>query len=342
MGNREIIKIGGEFEINSELLNEFDIQSDVEVRLFSTGRSALMAILLDLKGIKKNKIHLPYYICHTVVEACFKVGYEVVFYELTDQFLFPLEYLEDINFNEVLLSVNYFGFVNDNELIFKIRSLRSDILIISDQVQSIWTVSDSIADYAFTSYRKHLSVTDGAIVYKNNKKFSVQDDAEINFFAQYKLIGALLKNLNITDRTYLSYFEMGEQLLYKEGKISKCSKASNYILAKLDFKKIQFKRKMNYKFVYEYAKEKNIKFLFDYDNSITPLCVPIMLNNRNKVRKDLMGQNIFLPVHWPISKFSAPSSFAKYLAENELSLVIDQRYSEEQITYQMDHLIKYL
>ena len=66
--------------------------------------------------------------------------------------------------------------------------------------------------------------------------------------------------------------------------------------------------------------------------------VPIILKNRNNIRKSLMANNIFLPVHWPINNFNASSKLAKALSDNELSLVIDQRYSEKDMIYQLQNL----
>jgi hypothetical protein len=333
-------KIGGEFEIKPELLSGFDLADVMEIGLFSSGRSALTAILLDAKEPWRSKIHIPYYTCHTVVEACMLAGYEVSFYELTDKFAFPLEYLDLIKPHEVLLSINYFGFINDNYIIKNIRDVRPDIITVSDQVHSIWTVKDSIANYSFTSYRKHLSVTDGAIAYKSGKQLTPAKGVNNNNFSQYKLLGALLKNEGTADRSYLSYFEKGEEMLNKETEVTKASKESCFLLNNIHFHEIKKKRSENYKLVYDLLRNKDIEFLFEFDESIIPLCVPIVLENRDTVRRKMMESNIFLPIHWLIHKYNFESAVSKKLANHELSVLIDQRNSKEDIIREINCLLK--
>lgn len=71
------------------------------------------------------------------------------------------------------------------------------------------------------------------------------------------------------------------------------------------------------------------------DTAFVPMFVPIFLENRNEMRKKLMKNNIFCPVHWP---FNASEEDKNSLYDTELSLVCDQRYSSND----MENIVKVL
>ena len=59
-----------------------------------------------------------------------------------------------------------------------------------------------------------------------------------------------------------------------------------------------------------------------------PLFVPIK-DIRDEVRKILRQHNIFCPVHWPLREDMKTLPVCSEMTRKELSLVIDQRYTEE-------------
>lgn len=176
-------KIGGEFEIDPRMLFGFAEYNPKKIELYSSGRSALMAILHYISNKKKtNTIHLPFYICQSVVNACINSNFHICFYELTPNLQFPIEYLDDIKKCEILIIVNYFGFIEDKNVITEIKKLRPDIIIISDHVQSFWTYDKSEADFSFTSLRKHFPVPEGALIYCKDQSFKFEEHInETNF-----------------------------------------------------------------------------------------------------------------------------------------------------------------
>ena len=52
--------------------------------------------------------------------------------------------------------------------------------------------------------------------------------------------------------------------------------------------------------------------------------VPIISKNRNNIRKKLIENNIYCPIHWTSFNNSNNEIYA-----NELSLICDQRYAKE-------------
>ncbi|HRR19643.1 MAG TPA: hypothetical protein P5332_11410 [Ignavibacteriales bacterium] len=332
----ERFKIGGEFEFDLQLLKDFEKNMSVDSPIqFSCGRAALTAILLDISNKVKNIIYVPYYICFSVVDSCINSKFETRFYELDEHFQFPLDYLDKIPNNACLMIVNYFGLIDVNEIINKIKTLRNDLTIIGDYVQSYWNCHLSNADYSFTSLRKHFAVPDGAIVYKNGKVWNHKFNLTENRFYLKKLLGAILKFNKLPDDLYLKYFEEGEHDLENENKITKASMMSSIVYKNTDIQMIMLKRKDNYKLVNYLGLKNGFEFVFKYSEDNIPMCVPIKIKERDRVRKKLIQKKIFLPVHWPIEHYNKKSILAKEMAENVISLIIDQRYSEDEIEYQV-------
>ena len=131
-------------------------------------------------------------------------------------------------------------------------------------------------------------------------------------------------------------------MLSNEKKITKASRFSEYTYQNYDFKKYNDIREENYCKVYELGSEIGLNFIFPYSKGITPLCVPILLNNRDEVRGKLFKRNIFLPIHWPIDYYNSKSELSNKMAKHELSLLIDHRYSHNEIEYQLNELKKLL
>ena len=55
-----------------------------------------------------------------------------------------------------------------------------------------------------------------------------------------------------------------------------------------------------------------------------PIFVPILTTNREAIRKKLIENEIYCPIHWPKPNDKCESN----LYELELSLICDQRYNE--------------
>lgn len=332
-------KLGGEFEINPNCLLT-DFVKDNSEQLYANGRIALLAILKAISITHCSVIYLPEYLCLSVFAVCKSLGLKIETYELDEGFLFPEDFITHMEDQSILLTVNYFGFVKDQELVKKVRKYRPDVITISDQVQSIWTLEKTVSHFAFTSFRKHFPTPDGAKVFNNTKDYHLPDSGDENTFYFPKLIGSIIKYTSSSDESYLSFFEKGEHMIDEMMSVSSISGLGYSIYKQLDLSEIAIRRRENYELIYDIGRENGLSFLFPYDSEIVPLCVPILLQERNRVRKALMRDKVFLPVHWPLHQFNDSSEQAQYFASRELSLLIDQRYSSDDIKFQMKSLIK--
>ena len=61
-----------------------------------------------------------------------------------------------------------------------------------------------------------------------------------------------------------------------------------------------------------------------------PMFVPILVpeRKRNELRQYLIENEIYCPVHWPLSSYHVLEDRERFIYDNELSLVCDQRYDK--------------
>lgn len=326
--------IGGEFDFDLQSLQYVTsgVSSSLDsVYKYSSGRSALYYILLDVQeryGI--NTVYLPDYLCSSIIIATEKSQMNVVLYSLNDELeiapeVFPLKENE----KAAVLVINYFGLKNTEPQIKTIRSISPNAIIIEDDVQAFFEFNKptQISDYKFTSLRKTFACPDGGLVMTKNK-LSVA--YESNKFHQFKLAASILKSLRqpeyYDDDVYLHLFEKGESLIDDE--ITKgMSDVSQEVIDKTDFGRVSYIRQRNAKQIVEGLKALNISTLIPITDESTPLFVPVWIADRDKVRRRMFEKQIFCPVHWPLEGLSLKKGAE--LVEHEMSIIIDQRYTDE-------------
>lgn len=229
----------------------------------------------------------------------------------------------------VLFLINYFGITNLNPLIIELRDEIPGICIILDNVQALFEMKKpQKVNYSFTSLRKWLPVPDGAIVRTN--EIGMESPKEKNIFSQWKFAGALLKNYRyfseVEDEIYLELFNRGEIFLGKSYSY-KCSDISLSILNTLNYDHIKKIRLDNAEFLVNSLKHIDLSILPCQtkliNSEMVPMFVPICSNKREQIKEKLSNNNIFCPIHWP----PPPAELVNSIYEKELSLVVDQRYS---------------
>ena len=343
MQNRSEI-IGGEFDVDLQSL-KYSHSGNVcldGLYKYSSGRSALYHILLDVK--KRNnisKILLPDYLCSSVVIAAEKVGVEVVFYPLNDKLELDEKHFANLYEEKcAVLLINYFGLQDLQNQVAYVRSLNKDAVIIEDDVQGFYEFQKELVgvDYKFTSLRKTFACPDGGLVKTENL---LPELKTVNKFHQYKLAGSILKSLRkpeyYDDAVYLSMFEKGESMIDDEIAEGMSDMAID-IISKTDIDRLAYIRKRNAKFICDGLAALGMKTIIPVAEDKIPLFVPIYLEDRNKVRKYMFQHNCFCPVHWPLEGMNVKKGAE--MAEHELSIIVDQRYTNADMEYILDLIAK--
>lgn len=321
--------IGGEFPIAvTDVLNaETRHLQATDVYTYSSGRAALYQILKYLKKKKNiNRILLPDYLCSSVLVPAKALGLEYVFYPIDESLELEQDAFAKLyDKNTAVLVINYYGLKDPSKQVTFIRELDNNAIIIEDDVQAFYEFKKELngVDFKFTSLRKTFAVPDGGLV-KTNHNLTQLDS--INTFGQYKAAAALLKSMregNFNDQIYLELFEKGESLIDDELECG-MSPVAQKLYSYVDEERVKVRRLNNAKYLLEQLTKLGIKPIIPLIENHVPLFIPIVLNNRDAVRKAMFKNEIFCPIHWPLEGVDLQRG--SIMAETELSLIIDQRY----------------
>lgn len=335
--------IGGEFPIAvTDILNASIKHSEVpDVYTYSSGRAALYQILKFLKQEKGiNHILLPDYLCSSVLVPVKAWELDYTFFPIDEQLeLEPSSFAKLYKRDSAVLVINYFGLKDLSVQIQAIRSLDENAIIIEDDVQAYYEFKKPLGDvdFKFTSLRKTFAVPDGGLV---KTKYQLPKVETPNTFSQYKAAAALLKSLRegiFNDHIYLEMFEKGESLIDSELERG-ISNIAIRLFDALEVERVKIRRLNNAKYLIEQLEEMGIKPLLPLNEGQVPLFIPVILRNRDKVRKRMFQNEIFCPIHWPLDGMELKRG--KVMAETELSLIIDQRYARKEMEEMQNILIE--
>ncbi len=325
----------------AEIGSEFwapDVRRKTQV--FLSGRTALDFIIRDILAQEKvQRALLPSYCCHTMIEPFLRNGLAVRFYDV-----FPNEKgltgaLPDARDGEVLLVMSYFGYSCLQDLY--LEDMRRWKWVIEDRTHS-WLSSDKPmgADYEFVSYRKWTGLSGVASAHKRKGAFTIRPELRYNEpFVRLRRSARECKARYLADGTggktrYLELFSQAEELLDREYRDCQPTLEDLQALLDLDVERIRAQRGHNARLLVQELRDiPGLDLVFpEPGEGDAPLCVPVLVeeSKRDALRKQLIGADIYCPVHWPLSELHEGISVrGKEIYGRELSLICDQRYEEE-------------
>lgn len=345
-----INEIGSEFSLPSKALKSitplsfFSFGTD-NIFTFS-GRTAIELALKDIKGNKKA--FLPSYCCDSMIEPfrALDIGYAFYDVNFTDKFSVDLKIPNDCN---ILLLCNYFGF-NTPSFDKEIYSFKSrGGIVIEDITHSLLSEKpfNKYSDYLVASLRKWGPLVSGGLCCKMFSEFKVKPvNKPADDFVKLKLEAMELKSQYLLDgdddkkSKFLNLFQKSNSMLSENYSDLLIDSKSLELLSCFDIKKISKTRKDNAKILYDGIKNMSfIKPMFSLDAMNTPLFVPIVLTkeHRDVIRQRLIDNKIYCPVHWSHPKAQCESN----LYDTELSLICDQRYTQDDMKRILDVLNHY-
>ncbi len=331
--------IGGEFDLDIFTLEKKtgDATKNKKISYFSSGRAALYHILKYLK--EERDIHsvlLPDFLCSSITNTIDRCGISYQFYSLSHALDIDYASFQNIYQSDIaIVLINYFGMTDIASQIKEIRKIDKNAIIVEDDVQAYYSFVHEEHDVAFkfTSLRKAFPIPDGSLV-KGIAKLS--EPKNENTFTQYKVAGSILKTMRdhriYGDEVYLNLFEKGENLI-DDNLDSRMSDISLRLLNQLDLDREMILRRRNADFLINGLNELGIRPLLTPSSQQMPLFIPICLANRDEVRRKMFKEHIFCPIHWPLDGLSVECG--RYMAEHELSLIIDQRYGLDDMRKQL-------
>ena len=292
-------EIGSEFwKIESEFLSKkgdlkFFEDLGIDVKYLMSGRTAIDYVLNDIEDNIKL-VYMPDYCCNSMVQPFVDNGYSVEYYKVD---LINKKYYIDDQVNcSIFFGMSYFGYENSNMDNYIKKFKKRNIVVLEDITHRLFCQNNYCkeSDYLIASLRKWLPIYTGA-------------------------------NINIDCKNvFLDLFNISNKLI-TDYKNRKMDEESLEILKNIDIDDITKKRICNTKIIQEnFIDYNNIRLLYNYKDGDCPLFVPIISKSRDNIRKKLIKNNIYCPIHWPNFNYSNNEIYT-----NELSLICDQRYNEE-------------
>lgn len=281
---------------------------------FLSGRSALQSIISESK-IKT--IALPSWCCDSMIKPFLDAGVKVSFYPV----YFDNTLIQDFSNvkAEAVLIMDYFGykgFCDFKEL---------DLTVIYDATHSVFSTPVIKADYYFGSLRKWAGFWTGGFAYPVNGVSNV-DEKYISLRKEAMIQKELYISGDTSSKGYLNIFNEAEELL-ENAAVYAASPRDIEMAQHLDIDFIKSRRRENARVLLEEVHD--MAMFSTMSETDCPLFVPILVpdGKRDALRKHLIEKEIYCPVHWPISDLHKLTDQTRYIYDNELSLVCDQRYT---------------
>ena len=316
---------GGMFgwkEYNIKGIHNYSFLNNSNIFVFN-GRSAIFSIITTLKP---QTVWLPDYLCETIIDAVNKTETKIRYFKINEQLeIENTDWINNVEANDIVFFIEYFGFPVDNKIVKQIKL--QDGIIVIDAAQALLSKNNrELADFVIFSPRKTIEIPNGAVIETKNKSFlkniKLQKPDTKSLFYIFKAYQkrTLFDNGNKND--WFEDYKISEKnQLVGNYRIDDFS--LSFLKNSIDYKNIETKRRENFRFLLKELTK--VSIFKELPNEVIPLAFPILTGKREQILEQLYKNNIFAPIHWPVTYKNRP--FNKILKVNEISLICDQRIS---------------
>lgn len=297
--------------------------------LLRSGRDAIFAAAEKLLKEKSTtaRAYVPALSCESMYSAFKNLGYEIVFYPIDEAFN-PV-YLDEIKKGDVLLLMLYYG-MTDMKKIEKWIIEHPEVNTVLDITHSVWDdyAYGLSATFTIGSLRKSMGTVNGGLLVSDI--YNVKAEKGENVFTEYRKKAFRIKKQYAYDRTqdvkneYRKMLAIAEEDIAKNDVFFAADEESVREFDCVNVEEIRYRRKRNFLVLYNAI---NIKKLIPDNIDGTPFSLPVAIKNRDEIQREFAKRGVYAPVLWPIDETAKNvCGFAGYVADNMLSLPIDQRY----------------
>ena len=304
---------------------------------FLSGRSALRAIIKERNGC--HSVAMPCWCCDSMLVPFADAGIEVRFYPVyPDRTGLRQELRTDC---DALFLMDYFGYTGPQPDLSGYGGT-----VIRDVTHSLFSASYDDADYCFGSLRKWAGVWTGGYAWTRDGHALPMEYADDLGYTALREKAMQQKNCyingypdaqgnSVTDKQYLALFAAAEDCLDRAG-IAPAAERDIRLAERMDARSIVTRRRANAAALRGAFPE--LLVFPEMKETDCPMFVPILVphGKRDALRRFLIENEIYCPVHWPLSEHHVLGPRERELYDNELSLVCDQRYDAED----MDRMIR--
>ena len=321
-----------------------------------SGRTALEHIVEVMQHRGMKKAYLTSYCCHTMIEPFVIHGFRVAFYDI---WLTKEGIHREVNLTgndcEVVLLMDYFGHTDSETVEVAKAAKATGKVVIYDATHSLYSDVDySPYDFIYGSYRKWVDINCGFLTWKEdlyNGEITQSGCCGAYVEKRKELFdkkAIFMKGGAVEKDDFLPLINEAESILEKEYHHGMPDARSKEVLKTTDAEFVKFRRMANARVLTEGinslgdARVTCVNPLLNtYD---VPLFVPIMVaeGHRDKLRRHLIGKEIYCPVHWPKSDLHRMMAGSEPLFDCELSLICDQRYDKNDMLRIIEEIRNYL
>lgn len=301
-----------------------------------SGRTAIDLIIQDIAHTRLvRKVYMPAWGCDSMIAPFLAHNIEIKLYDIRHtKNTGHTGLIADTDCSvdtDIFYVTNYFGYGNTIDIDIIRQFKTKGAIILYDRTHSFLMENDpylALADYSFASIRKWMDVVAGAVV-NGVKDCQLKPYPHLACKEQaMRMKKAFIEgDTNIDKQTFLNlYGKFGHHLVedYQNYKMDDLS----YALYKTeDFAVMRRNRRENAKYLHEHLK--GVRFIGELIDKAVPLFVPVFFNTteqRDDVRKKLIENQIYCPIHWPKSAIIPTDFEVNKIYDTELSLICDQRY----------------
>lgn len=318
---------------------EWPYKTEWSVRETLSGRVALECIVEDMIKKGKTSVYMPSYCCHTMIEPFLKHGVQVVFYDVVPTASGLKRHFNPNHDCDAVFLLDYFGFVDAETVAIAKEQHAKGKVVIYDATHSIYSdLNYDNCGYVFGSYRKWMDVNCGFVAVKG--KADIDISAEWHQFEAYTdmrtrmfdLKARYMNDEDVDKQQFLAWINEAEEMLEQDYHHTLPDQRSLDVLRETDYSILVQSRRHNANILMKGIadlKDERVRCLMgELGKHDTPLFVPIYIlaEHRNELRRYLIENSIYCPVHWPLSDLHTISSAATEVYQSELSLLCDQRY----------------
>lgn len=339
-------EFGSEFEIQYARDYYFDDLCRLKEN-FAFTRSGREAIGLAAIAVEKGVVLMPAYCCWSMELPFEKAGFTVEYYRLNKDLSVDKDFLrEQINkfTPKVVLVMNYFGFVPTDDIVGYIKELDSDITVIEDFTQSLFSLKENfnpMVDAYVASIRKSVGVPDGGIIITSLPIDTglLRDGSDTPFVSEHIKAGRRKMCYRYTasaeDKSVFREQQgvAGKDIKENDG-LYRISDEALSVVRHTIVDNIRVARYNNYKNLYNDIK---LNTFFDVlyapsESNQAPFSMIVCVDKRDEVQAALAKCGVYAQVLWPLKeKAKEICSVSRYMEEHMLAIPMDQRYDYDDI-----------
>ncbi|HEV7860362.1 MAG TPA: DegT/DnrJ/EryC1/StrS family aminotransferase [Pyrinomonadaceae bacterium] len=362
--------IGGDFELDQLRFGEValldQLTRGLAGRWTTSGRGALTLVLKNLWANGVRHVHLPAYLCESVLLPVRALGFKFSFYPVD----LSLAAQPDPPAGSTVLVIHYFGWLDPVS-----NSLREQasakFYLIEDAAQSLlsdWSAPQNDFRYVILSPRKFGPALLGGWCnvtseQHDEKKSEVgpnrmqgkvgpkETQGDVGPIMWRSLAARLARGAYLreagggveprVEEFYMEGLRAVEDFLDQHPTCTDLPQLALDQLAGLDWREMASRRRANWRQLQEILTGRVEVLMHDLPDAVVPLGFVVCLGKRDEVRARLAAQRIFCPVHWPLPAAVERARFpaAAALSDTCLTLPIDQRYTQDDISRMAEALL---